>query len=132
MEVLLALFIGLPIGLTITAFAVRERRAERTASKPTTLAPSGRTALLGVPSLDVLQSTPRAADALRGRVQRLYVMNVPRITRGAEAGFDRCGRLFIVDIEGAVHEPGGVLEAGELEALAHNLAQDLGVPFEMR
>ncbi|MGH1348657.1 MAG: hypothetical protein ACRBN8_44360 [Nannocystales bacterium] len=40
--------------------------------------------------------------------------------------------LFIVDTEGAVHEPSGFRHPLEVEAIGRQLAADLGVPFEMR
>jgi len=129
-----ALGIGLSVGLTIVAVAWFHRRAERERSVAPTLGPSGRVALLGVGSLDRLENEPTAADALRGRVRSIYAMSLPTFTAGNEAGNNilRNSGLFIVDTEGAVHEPSGFRHPLEVEAIGRQLAEDLGVPFEMR
>lgn len=132
MELWVALCIGLPIGLGIVAYALHDRRIERARPQPTTLGPSGRSAVLGVPSLDVLENSPQAADGLRGRVRSIYVMSVPSFTRGAEGGLQSKSGLFIIDIEDAVHEPSGFRPQPELEAIGQELARTLGVPFDLR
>lgn len=133
-ELWIPLCIGLPIGFGIVAYAWYERRAERARPKAATVGPSGRVALLGVPSLDSLEHEPGTRDALRGRVLNIYVMSLPTFSSSGQAGNSvvRNSGLFLVDTEGALHEPAGFRRPLELEALGRQLAQDLGVPFEMR
>ncbi len=133
-ELWIALGVGLPIALCLTAVAWFQHRADRASTSLPTLGPSGRVALLTVPSLDRLENEPQIREALRGRVRSIYVMSLPTFTSSGQAGNSvvRNSGLFLVDTEGALHEPAGFRRPLELEALGRQLAQDLGVPFQMR
>lgn len=126
--------IGLPMTLIMVAFAWFHQRAERARPNPPTLGPSGRASIHGVPSLDALENEPQVYDALRGRVRSVYTMSLPVFTAGGEGGngVHRNSGLFIIDTEGALHEPSGFRQPLELEALGHQLADALGVPFDLR
>lgn len=133
-ELWIALGVGLPIALCLTAVAWFQHRADRASTSLPTLGPSGRVALLTVPSLDRLENEPQIREALRGRVRSIYVMSLPTFTAGGEGGNGilRKSGLFVIDTEGAVHEPSGFRPPLGIEALGRKLAQDLGVPFEAR